>query len=171
MSRVADNDINSIQNKGSDNNNLIHSKQYNYFTDKRYKATKQVVRLILKSFLDGNIQIAISIKENLSVPIVERFDIYKAESLEEEVLQIFPSLYNIFHKLRLALEKGNRIIETTTTISNRENDPLLPGNGSLAVYYQLEQLKRHIDREIIVLCQNILGNEIVVNEDELQINL
>jgi hypothetical protein len=108
----------------------------------------------------------------MGMPLVQRFDVYKAGSLEDEVLHTFPSLYRTFHDLRLALEEANRIIEAATEIANRPPDPRLPNNGTAhAIHYQFNQLRQHIQTNIVPVCMKVLGDENVVNEDGLQGNL
>ena len=169
MNKSANNDINTIHNNGNANNNLLHSTQNNFFAESQGENTLQSIRLRLKSFLDGNIDIANRLKKHMGMPLVERFDIYKAESLEDEVLRAFPSLYSTFHCLRLSLEKANRIIEAATEIANRPPDPHLPNNGKAhAIHYQFNQLRLHIDTNIVPICVKILEDENVINEDNLQ---
>ncbi len=85
--------------------------------------TQETVKLQLKKFLDGNLSVAIAILHMAGVS-TQRFNISQRNTIENNILATFPTLYSKVDDLFQALETGNRLLDHAYTCSQNPRLPI-----------------------------------------------
>jgi len=106
---------------------------------------QETVKIQLKKLLDNNNNIVTSILQTAGIT-TQRFSISQRNTIENNILATFPSLYDRVYDLFQALETGNRLIDHAYT---RSQNPRLPIGFDLSQPFSIQDL--HVGTQKAIL--------------------